>query len=152
MTHYNCQDNYQACLGHRRRVTERSLSPRGRQFSLNAPTAGGHSRRSGRPPHSGGFWRAWQDSFPIAASRAGICARDGFAFFHVRLRTGGSSAPAACHRQGSGLDVGREGAEFKRAARVLVEARDADGMLRLIEERTDMHYEDFDAPTKAEDG
>ena len=36
--------------------------------------------------------------------------------------------------------------------RVLVEAKDADGMPRLIEERTDMHYEDFDDATKAEDG
>ena len=45
------------------------------------------------------------------------------------------------------------GEEFKRASRVLVDAKDADGMLRLIEERTDMRYEDFDdAPKAGEDG
>jgi len=37
------------------------------------------------------------------------------------------------------------GAEFKRASRMLVDAKDAAGMLTLIEERTDMHYEDFDS-------
>jgi Pyruvate/2-oxoacid:ferredoxin oxidoreductase delta subunit len=35
------------------------------------------------------------------------------------------------------------GADFKRAAKILVRTRDAKGMLRLIEERTDMHYEEF---------
>jgi Pyruvate/2-oxoacid:ferredoxin oxidoreductase delta subunit len=38
------------------------------------------------------------------------------------------------------------GEAFKRAAKILVKAKDARGMLALIEERTDMHYEDFDAP------
>jgi hypothetical protein len=32
---------------------------------------------------------------------------------------------------------------FKRASKMLVQARDAKGMLTLIEECTDMHYEDF---------
>jgi epoxyqueuosine reductase len=36
------------------------------------------------------------------------------------------------------------GEEFKRASKMLVAAKDAPGMLRLIEEKTDMHYEDFD--------
>ena len=36
------------------------------------------------------------------------------------------------------------GEEFKRASKILVDTKDAAGMLRLIEERTDMHYEDFD--------
>ena len=40
------------------------------------------------------------------------------------------------------------GEDFKRASRVLVDAKDADGMLRLIEERTDMRYEDFDDAAK----
>lgn len=40
---------------------------------------------------------------------------------------------------------GRFGADFKRASKVLVKTRDARGMLQLLEERTDMHYEDFDA-------
>ena len=40
---------------------------------------------------------------------------------------------------------GRFGADFKRASKILVDARDAAGMLQLIEERTDMHYEDFDS-------
>ena len=45
------------------------------------------------------------------------------------------------------------GEDFKRASRVLVDAKDADGMLRLIEERTDMRYEDFDDAAKpGEDG
>ena len=45
------------------------------------------------------------------------------------------------------------GEEFKRASRVLVDAKDAEGMLRLIEERTDMRYEDFDDAAKpGEDG
>lgn len=38
------------------------------------------------------------------------------------------------------------GDEFKKASRVLVKTKDAKGMLRLIEEHTDMHYEDFDRP------
>ena len=36
------------------------------------------------------------------------------------------------------------GDAYKRAAKILVHTKDAKGMLRLIEERTDMHYEDFD--------
>jgi len=36
------------------------------------------------------------------------------------------------------------GDSFKRASKLLVQARDANGMLKLIEERTDMHYEDFE--------
>jgi hypothetical protein len=35
------------------------------------------------------------------------------------------------------------GAAFRAASTVLVKAKDAKGMLALIEERTDMHYEDF---------
>jgi epoxyqueuosine reductase len=35
------------------------------------------------------------------------------------------------------------GENFKLAAKVLVKARDAKGMLKLIEEGNDMHYEDF---------
>ena len=35
------------------------------------------------------------------------------------------------------------GEDFKRASKILVKTKDAKGMLRLIEERTDMHYEDF---------
>jgi Pyruvate/2-oxoacid:ferredoxin oxidoreductase delta subunit len=38
---------------------------------------------------------------------------------------------------------GMFGAEFKKASRLLVEAKDAKGMLALIEARTNMHYEDF---------
>jgi Pyruvate/2-oxoacid:ferredoxin oxidoreductase delta subunit len=38
------------------------------------------------------------------------------------------------------------GDSFKRASKVLVRTKDAAGMLKLIEERTDMHYEDFDQP------
>jgi hypothetical protein len=34
-------------------------------------------------------------------------------------------------------------AAFKAASKVLVKAKDAKGMLALIEEQTDMHYEDF---------
>ena len=41
---------------------------------------------------------------------------------------------------------GKFGAEFKKASKVLVQTRDAKGMLALIEERTDMHYEDFIMP------
>jgi len=47
---------------------------------------------------------------------------------------------------------GMFGAEFKRAAKILVKTRDARGMLRLLEERTDMHYEDFEAGSNAQDG
>ncbi len=36
------------------------------------------------------------------------------------------------------------GESFKRASKMLVQAKDAKGMLTLIERRTDMHYEDFD--------
>jgi epoxyqueuosine reductase len=36
-------------------------------------------------------------------------------------------------------------AAFKAASKVMVKAKDAKGMLALIEERTDMHYEDFAA-------
>ena len=46
----------------------------------------------------------------------------------------------------------RGAAEFKRAAKILVKTRDAKGMLRLLEERTDMHYEDFEAGSNARDG
>lgn len=35
------------------------------------------------------------------------------------------------------------GEAFKRASKILVKAKDAKGMLDLIEQRTDMHYEDF---------
>lgn len=35
--------------------------------------------------------------------------------------------------------------EFKRASKILVQARDARGMLALLEARTEMQYEDFDA-------
>ena len=38
------------------------------------------------------------------------------------------------------------GKEFKLAAKVLVRAKNAKGMLKLIEERTDMRYEDFEPP------
>jgi NAD-dependent dihydropyrimidine dehydrogenase PreA subunit len=38
------------------------------------------------------------------------------------------------------------GENFKRAAKVLVKTKDAKGMLKLIDERTDMHYEDFEPP------
>jgi epoxyqueuosine reductase len=37
------------------------------------------------------------------------------------------------------------GENFKRAAKVLVKTKDAKGMLKLIDERTDMHYEDFES-------
>lgn len=46
---------------------------------------------------------------------------------------------------------GRFGEEFKRASKVLVKTKDAAGMLQLLEERTDMHYEDFDPGVKAPD-
>jgi Pyruvate/2-oxoacid:ferredoxin oxidoreductase delta subunit len=36
------------------------------------------------------------------------------------------------------------GAAFKRASKTLVQAKDAKGMLKLIEEQTEMHYEDFE--------
>ena len=36
------------------------------------------------------------------------------------------------------------GDEFKKASKILVKTKDAQGMLDLIEERTDMHYEDFE--------
>ena len=39
---------------------------------------------------------------------------------------------------------GMFGEEFKRASKILVKTKDAQGMLDLIEERTDMHYEDFE--------
>lgn len=35
---------------------------------------------------------------------------------------------------------------FKELSKDIVAARDADGMLALIEQRTDMHYDDFDYP------
>jgi len=35
------------------------------------------------------------------------------------------------------------GESFKRASKMLVQAKDAKGMLTLVERRTDMHYEDF---------
>jgi epoxyqueuosine reductase QueG len=37
------------------------------------------------------------------------------------------------------------GGNFKLASKVLVRAKDAKGMLKLIEERTDMRYQDFDS-------
>jgi epoxyqueuosine reductase len=36
------------------------------------------------------------------------------------------------------------GEDFKRASKMLVKSKDAKGMLQLIEERTDMHYEEFE--------
>jgi len=39
---------------------------------------------------------------------------------------------------------------FKRASKMLVQAKDAKGMLKLIEERTDMHYEDFEQAAPAD--
>jgi epoxyqueuosine reductase QueG len=36
------------------------------------------------------------------------------------------------------------GDDFKNASKILVKAKDADGMLREIEGQVDMHYEDFD--------
>jgi Pyruvate/2-oxoacid:ferredoxin oxidoreductase delta subunit len=36
------------------------------------------------------------------------------------------------------------GSEFKKASKVLVKTKNAKGMLELIEQETDMHYEDFD--------
>lgn len=47
---------------------------------------------------------------------------------------------------------GMFGAAFKAASRTLVQAKDAKGMLRLIDERTDMRYEEFVAPAGAADG
>ena len=44
---------------------------------------------------------------------------------------------------------GMFGPDFKKASRILVETKDAQGMLRLIEERNDMHYEDFIADADA---
>jgi hypothetical protein len=44
------------------------------------------------------------------------------------------------------------GETFKLASKVLVKAKDAKGMLRLIEERTDMHYEDFEPPDDSGNG
>ncbi len=41
---------------------------------------------------------------------------------------------------------GMFGTAFKAASRTLVQTKDAKGMLKLIEERTDMRYEDFVAP------
>jgi epoxyqueuosine reductase QueG len=42
------------------------------------------------------------------------------------------------------------GDSFKRASKLLVQTKDAKGMLALIEQRTDMHYEDFDKPASPE--
>ena len=42
------------------------------------------------------------------------------------------------------------GDEFKKASKILVKAKNAQGMLQLIEQQTDMHYEDFDMGAKDE--
>lgn len=43
-------------------------------------------------------------------------------------------------------------AQFKEMSRDIVAAKDAKGMLALIEQRTDMHYEDFDYSANEETG
>jgi Pyruvate/2-oxoacid:ferredoxin oxidoreductase delta subunit len=44
------------------------------------------------------------------------------------------------------------GNEFKKASKVLVKAKNAEGMLALIEQQTDMHYEDFEVSPNAKAG